>query len=109
MSDEPVGGVAAPGAGAETYFISDQQAQVEYVQGRRAARWVPFLTPHLRPGMRLLDCGCGVGSITLDLAEMVAPGETVGIDMDTSPAGAGARRRVRAWLGKRALRRGQRL
>lgn len=32
--------------------------------------------------MRALDVGCGVGSITLDLAEIVAPGEIVGIDRD---------------------------
>ena len=30
--------------------------------------------------MRLLDCGCGPGSITVGLAQAVAPGETVGID-----------------------------
>jgi ubiquinone/menaquinone biosynthesis C-methylase UbiE len=30
---------------------------------------------------RLLDCGCGPGSITVDLAEAVAPGEAVGIDL----------------------------
>ncbi len=43
--------------------------------------WAAFLLPHLRPGMRLLDCGSGVGSITVDLAEVVAPGEVVGIDI----------------------------
>jgi SAM-dependent methyltransferase len=32
--------------------------------------------------MRVLDLGCGVGSITLDLAEIVAPGQVVGIDRD---------------------------
>src|SRR5688500_16074076 len=31
--------------------------------------------------MRLLDGGCGPGSITLGLAEVVAPGEVVGIDL----------------------------
>ena len=30
----------------------------------------------------MLDCGCGVGSITLDLAELVAPGKVIGVDMD---------------------------
>jgi ubiquinone/menaquinone biosynthesis C-methylase UbiE len=38
----------------------------------KAAQWTPFLLPHLHPDMSLLDCGCGVGSITLDLAEIVA-------------------------------------
>lgn len=69
-------------AGSETYSITSEQAQVEYVRVRRAAQWVPFFLPYLRSGMKLLDCGCGVGSITLDLAEIVAPGETVGIDLD---------------------------
>ena len=79
MSDEP-----ARRAGQESYFIADAEAQVAYVRGRRATVWVPFLLPHLQPGMRLLDAGCGVGSITLDLAELVAPGETVGMDQDAS-------------------------
>ncbi len=49
---------------------------------RRADRWAGFLLPHLRPGMRLLDVGCGPGSITRGLADAVAPGPTVGIDPD---------------------------
>jgi SAM-dependent methyltransferase len=36
---------------------------------------------HLRPGMRLLDCRSGPGTITLDLAEAVAPGEVIGMDI----------------------------
>lgn len=38
------------------------------------------LVEHLRPGLRVLDVGCGPGSITLDLARRVAPGEVVGVD-----------------------------
>src|SRR5437867_1148469 len=41
-----------------------------------------FFVPRLQKGMRLLDCGCGPGTITLGLAEVVAPGEVVGVDID---------------------------
>ena len=47
----------------------------------RTADFATLFTPHLRPGMRLLDCGCGPGSITLGLAQRVAPGEAIGIDI----------------------------
>jgi ubiquinone/menaquinone biosynthesis C-methylase UbiE len=39
-----------------------------------------FLVPYIRTGMNVIDCGCGPGSITCDLAEAVAPGEVVGVD-----------------------------
>jgi SAM-dependent methyltransferase len=49
---------------------------------RTAERVAGFLLPHLRAGMRLLDCGCGPGSISVGLAQVVAPGEVVGIDIE---------------------------
>jgi SAM-dependent methyltransferase len=66
----------------EFYSISDAEAQQTYVGVRRAARWVGFFLPYLKPNCSVLDCGCGVGSITLDLAERVAPGSVIGIDLD---------------------------
>lgn len=39
-----------------------------------------YLAPHLAPGQRVLDVGSGPGTITLDVARAVAPGEVVGID-----------------------------
>jgi ubiquinone/menaquinone biosynthesis C-methylase UbiE len=47
---------------------------------RTAAEEGAFFLPHLRAGMRVLDLGCGPGSITLGLAEAVAPGEVVGVE-----------------------------
>ena len=52
----------------------------EHFAGRTALKDFRFFLPHLTAGMRLLDCGCGPGTITLDLAEFIAPGELVGID-----------------------------
>lgn len=49
-------------------------------RARRAADSAAYLIPHLHPGLRLLDVGCGPGTITVDLAEAVAPGEVVAID-----------------------------
>jgi SAM-dependent methyltransferase len=39
-----------------------------------------YLVPHLRPGLALLDIGCGPGTITADFAARVAPGRVCGID-----------------------------
>src|SRR2546429_1955490 len=49
---------------------------------RTAENSAAHLLPHLAPGMHLLDVGCGPGTITIDLAARVSPGETVGIDTD---------------------------
>src|SRR5262245_28992967 len=51
------------------------------VLARRTGAAAAFLLPHLRPGMRLVDCGCGPGAITVDLAQAVTPGEVIGIDL----------------------------
>lgn len=48
---------------------------------RTAANSAAFVLSRLRPTMRLLDVGCGPGSITIDLASLV--GEVVGIDNAT--------------------------
>jgi SAM-dependent methyltransferase len=48
---------------------------------RTAADSAGYLLPHLRPGMSVLDVGCGPGTITVDLAARVAPGQIVGVEM----------------------------
>jgi len=47
---------------------------------RTAANSAAYLLPHLEPGQSLLDVGCGPGTITIDLAERLAPGRVVGVD-----------------------------
>ncbi|MHC3000454.1 class I SAM-dependent methyltransferase [Microbacterium sp. HJ5] len=52
----------------------------------RAHRWrtaensAAYLLPHLRPGLSVLDVGSGPGTITADLARLIAPGRVVGVD-----------------------------
>ncbi len=49
--------------------------------GRRTAdRWAAVLLPHLRAGQRVLDLGCGPGSITVGLGA-----RTIGVDLDPVP------------------------
>lgn len=47
---------------------------------RTAENSAAYLLPHLRPGMTLLDVGCGPGTITADLAARVSPGRVVGLE-----------------------------
>src|SRR5207244_13106415 len=88
MPDEPVR--------HETYTHGHAPATVRQHAQRTAEEAAAFLLPELRPGMRLVDVGCGPGSITRGLAERLAPGQVVGLDLsretlDTARRDAAAR------------------
>ncbi|MGW9136286.1 methyltransferase domain-containing protein [Streptomyces sp. NPDC055681] len=47
---------------------------------RTAANSAAYLIGELRPGTAVLDVGCGPGTITADLAALVAPGRVTAVD-----------------------------
>ncbi|MFV2123884.1 class I SAM-dependent methyltransferase [Micromonospora sp. LOL_013] len=48
---------------------------------RTAENSAAYLLPHLRPGQALLDIGAGPGTITMDLAALVAPGRVTATEV----------------------------
>lgn len=56
----------------------------EYMTKKSVHTHAAHIMPYMRSGMNLLDCGCGPGTITLGLADLVAPGQVVGIDIEPS-------------------------
>ena len=82
MEERPGAQEESPRGPREQYTWGYGAAWQQYhTKTSAGAQRVSFLLPYLRSGMRLLDCGCGIGAITVDLAQQLAPGEVVGIDI----------------------------
>jgi ubiquinone/menaquinone biosynthesis C-methylase UbiE len=64
----------------EVYTHGHHEAVLRSHTWRTAENSAGYLLAALRPGLELLDVGCGPGTITADLARLVAPGRVVGID-----------------------------
>lgn len=59
--------------------VAALRAPVALHTAENSARYMEDL---LHAGEDILDVGCGGGSLTLDLAELVSPGHVVGVDID---------------------------
>ncbi len=79
MTEEATGRPEINGRSFYGYDSSDVQ---DSYTGRDIEVEAGFILPHLKPGMSLLDCGCGPGAITFGLADAVAPGRVVGADIE---------------------------
>lgn len=64
----------------DVYTHGHHESVLRSHRWRTAENSAAYLLEHLRPGMRLLDVGCGPGTITRDLAARIAPGEVLGVD-----------------------------
>jgi len=62
------------------YTHGHERSTLDSHGNRTAQNSAAYLLPQLKPGMDILDIGCGPGTITLDFAPLVAPGKVVGIE-----------------------------
>ena len=69
----------------DTYTHGHAEPVLQSHRWRTAENSAAYLLPSLRPGLDLLDVGCGPGTITVDLAAWVVPGRVVGIDVSPDP------------------------
>ncbi len=69
----------------ETYTHGHAPSVLRSHASRTVANSAAYLLPHLRPGLSVLDVGCGPGTLTADLARHVAPGHVLGIEPTAGP------------------------
>jgi len=85
-------------SGEEKYLHGYNEEHRAFLSSRTATREAGFFLPFLKPGMRLLDCGCGMGALTTSLAEWLAPGEIIGFDREPSQVES-----ARAWAKEKGV------
>jgi SAM-dependent methyltransferase len=70
--------------GSESYTPGHTSNASDFMAKRSLQSHGQFFLPYLTAGVSVLDCGCGPGTITLDIARSVQPGHVVGVDFGAS-------------------------
>ena len=69
----------------DTYIHGHSESVLRSHRWRTAENSAAYLLPYLAEGQRVLDVGCGPGTLTVDLAGRVGPtGAVVGVDLSAS-------------------------
>ncbi len=66
------------------YTLGSVEAFVRRQRRHTAENRAAHLLPLLKPGLSVLDFGCGAGGISVGLAKAIEPGELHGVDMERS-------------------------
>jgi len=82
---------------ADVYTHGHHESVLRSHRWRTAENSAAYLLPHLAPDAKILDVGCGPGTITVGLADRVPRGHVTGID-----AAAEVVEQARETAGKRA-------
>lgn len=72
-----------PGPERDVYTHGHHPSVLRSHTARTVENSARYLIPHLRPGISILDIGCGPGTITVELAQRVFPGSVIGIDLSS--------------------------
>jgi ubiquinone/menaquinone biosynthesis C-methylase UbiE len=82
MNQRAIHQLADSSSSQEVYTHGYSDTHRQFLAVRTAATCASFFVPYLRPDMKLLDCGCGQGSLTLDFANLLTQGTVTGIDLE---------------------------
>ncbi|GGN79996.1 hypothetical protein GCM10010112_55050 [Actinoplanes lobatus] len=81
-----------------TYTHGHHESVLRSHRWRTAENSAAYLLPHLSSGISLLDVGCGPGTISAELAELVAPGRVTALEQTGEALGL-----ARAEIARRGL------
>lgn len=65
----------------DSYSFGYQKGVLDYLT-YRAQKSFNFILPYLKPEIEVLECGCGPGVVTCEIAKKVINGNVIGIDID---------------------------